>query len=154
MGTNDPKGEKYPWIPPTPAEKAKIVLDTLGSAAITKVGSKAIGIYFSAHWCPPCRGFTPKLAQFYKDGLRDKMEIVFVSSDRDQDSFNENYHEMPWLAMPFEKRTEKAALSDAFGISGIPSFVVLSADGTVITTEGRRHVMADPKGKSFPAGWQ
>ncbi len=25
-----------------------------------------IGIYFSAHWCPPCRGFTPILAKFYK----------------------------------------------------------------------------------------
>ena len=23
-------------------------------------------IYFSAHWCPPCRGFTPVLTDFYK----------------------------------------------------------------------------------------
>ena len=26
---------------------------------------KVIGIYFSAHWCPPCRGFTPKLVEWY-----------------------------------------------------------------------------------------
>ena len=26
-----------------------------------------IGIYFSAHWCPPCRGFTPKLASVYNE---------------------------------------------------------------------------------------
>merc|ERR1711939_610371 len=94
------------------AEKAKMVLDTLGSAAITKVGSKAIGIYFSAHWCPPCRGFTPKLAEFYKDGLKDKMEIFFVSSDRDQASFDEYFAEMPWQALPFDKRKEKNFLSD------------------------------------------
>ena len=26
---------------------------------------KLIGFYFSAHWCPPCRLFTPVLAEFY-----------------------------------------------------------------------------------------
>jgi len=150
---NDPKGEKYPWIPPTAAEKAKMVLDTLGSEAITKVGSKAIGIYFSAHWCPPCRGFTPKLAEFYKDGLKDKMEIFFVSSDRDQASFDEYFAEMPWQALPYEKRSEKTFLSDAFGVSGIPAFVVLNSDGTLITTDGRSKVAQDPKGENLPLGW-
>merc|ERR1712072_1280543 len=147
--SKDPTGKAYPWMPPTAGEKAKIVVDTLGADLMQKLQGKPIGLYFSAHWCPPCRGFTPKLAQFYKDGLKDKMEIVFVSSDRDQASFNEYFNEMPWLAMPFEKRAEKDDLSDAFGISGIPSLVVLSTDLTLITSEGRRHVMADPKGESF-----
>jgi len=150
---NDPKGEKYPWIPPTAAEKAKMVLDTLGSEAITKAGSKAIGIYFSAHWCPPCRGFTPKLAEFYKDGLKDKMEIFFVSSDRDQASFDEYFAEMPWQALPYEKRAEKTLLSETFGVSGIPAFVVLNNDGTLITTDGRSKVAQDPKGENLPLGW-
>lgn len=25
-----------------------------------------IAYYFSAHWCPPCKAFTPKLAEKYK----------------------------------------------------------------------------------------
>lgn len=152
--SKDPSGKAYPWMPPTAAEKAKIVVDALGSDLMGKLQGKPIGLYFSAHRCPPCRGFTPKLAEFYKDGLKDKMEIVFVSSDKDQASFNEYASEMPWLAMPFEKRVEKELLSDAFGVSGIPSFVVLNADGTVITTEGHRAVMADPKGNDFPVKWQ
>merc|ERR1712217_719412 len=117
------------------------------------MGGKAIGIYFSTHWCPPCRGFTPKLAESYKDGLKDKMEIFFVSSDRDQKSFDEYFAEMPWEALPFEKREEKGKLSDMFGVEGIPSFVVLNSDGTIITTDGRTKVMNDPKGESLPHGW-
>lgn len=29
-------------------------------------GKDFICIYFSAHWCPPCRGFTPVLKDFYE----------------------------------------------------------------------------------------
>merc|ERR1712003_20671 len=150
--SKDPSGEKYPWIPPTAAEKAKAVLDILGSDA-AKASGKAIGLYFSAHWCPPCRGFTPKLAEFYNDGLKDKMEIFFVSSDRDKESFDNYFAEMPWQAVPFEKREEKAILSETFGVRGIPAFVVLNNDGTLITNDGRSKVMEDNKGENLPSGW-
>jgi len=151
--SKDPTGEKYPWLPPTAEEKAKAVFDSLGPELVKKVSGKAIGLYFSAHWCPPCRGFTPKLAEFYNNGLKDKMEIIFVSSDRDENQYKEYSGEMPWLSLPYEKRQEKELLSDAFGVQGIPSFVVLNSDGTVITTEGRAKVMSDPKGDNFPLGW-
>ncbi len=35
------------------------------------------------------------------------MEIVFASSDRDQTSFDEYYADMPWCAVPYEKRDIK-----------------------------------------------
>lgn len=115
-----------------------------------------VGLYFSAHWCPPCRGFTPKLAEWYNNFKannenKDKLEIVFVSSDRDPKSFDEYYAEMPWLALPYDKRDEKNTLSKKFGVKGIPSFVFVEADtGAVITKGGRDVVTSDPKGKNFP----
>jgi len=151
--SKDPTGEKFPWIPPTPAEKAKAVVDILGPDVLSKANGKYIGLYFSAHWCPPCRGFTPKLAEMYQGGLKDKMEIVFVSSDRDENAFKEYFGEMPWLALPYERRKEKELLSDTFGVQGIPSFVVLNPDGTLLTTEGRAKLTSDPKGENLPEGW-
>merc|ERR1712023_590324 len=48
------------------------------------LAGKTVGIYFSAHWCPPCRSFTPMLAKAYTSHLKSKnFEIVFVSSDQD-----------------------------------------------------------------------
>lgn len=81
------------------------------------------------------------------------MEIFFVSSDRDQASFDEYFAEMPWQALPYEKRAEKTLFSETFGVSGIPAFVVLNNDGTLITTDGRSKVAQDPKGENLPLGW-
>jgi nucleoredoxin len=66
--------------------------------------------------CPPCRGFTPILAEFYEqlkgeDGHDDALEIIFASSDENLTSFNEYYQKMPWTAMPFEHRGLKNTLS-------------------------------------------
>ena len=63
-----------------------------GPVKTESLNGKYVLIYFSAHWCPPCRGFTPVLAEFHKAAAASKnFEVVFVSSDRDQKSFDEYY---------------------------------------------------------------
>jgi len=107
-------------------------------------GKTGVLVYFSAHWCPPCRGFTPKLAEFYKKHAAAKgFEIVFVSSDRDTASFTDYYNEMPWLALPYDDRKCKEELNSKYKVKGIPSLVVLGPDGNVITTDGRSKVQED-----------
>jgi thiol-disulfide isomerase/thioredoxin len=68
---------------------------------------KSVGFYFSAHWCPPCRLFTPKLADLYKEvqSSSSSFRIVFVSCDHDEESFNEYRAEMPWPAVPLDSGT-------------------------------------------------
>jgi len=36
------------------------------SADAALAGKDVILVYFSAHWCPPCRAFTPVLKDFYE----------------------------------------------------------------------------------------
>mmetsp|Transcript_83807 Transcript_83807/g.240966 ORF Transcript_83807/g.240966 Transcript_83807/m.240966 type:complete len:473 (+) Transcript_83807:71-1489(+) len=120
------------------------------STAEALAGKGAVGIYFSAHWCPPCRGFTPKLAEWYKSDLQGKgLEVVFVSSDRDEGSFGEYYGEMPWLALPFGSNLKKK-LDKKFEVEGIPCFVIVDAEGNVLNPDGRAAVSQDPEGKNFP----
>jgi len=116
---------------------------------------KVIGIYFSAHWCGPCRGFTPLLSSWYNDFKQNhangmELEIIFVSSDRDNTSFDEYFAEMPWLALPFEARDLKAKLSSQFGVKGIPTLVFLTDQGEIITKNGRDIVSRDPTGANYP----
>merc|ERR1719171_1007959 len=100
------------------------LLSASGEVSTTEAlsGKKAIALYFSAHWCPPCRGFTPQFAKWYEDDLKGKgLEVVFVSSDQDEASFKEYFGEMPWLALPFANKDVKKALDKKFKVQGIPS---------------------------------
>jgi len=102
-------------------------------------------IYFSAHWCPPCRGFTPKLAQKYEELQKKGLTILFLSSDRDEASFNEYFNEMPWHAIPYGHK-DKLGRSSAFKQpSGIPSMYIFNK-GELYQKEGRGAVMT----KEFP----
>ena len=113
-----------------------------------------VGLYFSAHWCPPCRAFTPKLAETYNNikKVGDKVfEIVFISSDKDQAQFDSYFAEMPWLAVPFEQSGLRTQLSNKFEVGGIPTLVLLNAKtGTVITADGRAALSRDPAGENYP----
>ena len=111
--------------------------------------SRLVAIYFSAHWCGPCRSFTPTLVELYsvlKDAYPSHgLEIVFVSSDRDTNSFNNYFTSMPWLAVPFHAGTTiQQQIKMTFGVNGIPSLVVLDAmSGQIVVTmpEARGEVM-------------
>jgi len=116
----------------------------------TALAGKSVALYFSAHWCPPCRGFTPRLAESYRKHLAARgFEVVFISSDRDSKAFASYFREQPWLALPFDDRQRKAKLGSKFGVSGIPSLIILDEHGKLIDTDGRSKVMSDPTGATW-----
>ena len=52
----------------------EILQSKSGAISTTKAlkGKTKVMLYFSAHWCPPCRAFTPQLADLYKQGVRQR----------------------------------------------------------------------------------
>ena len=88
---------------------------------------KIIAFYFSAHWCPPCKQFTPILRDFYQEVQDQGVEIIFVSSDRSVSEMVSYMREShgPWLAVPHGSPAV-ARMSQEFGVEGIPCLVVLT----------------------------
>ena len=110
-------------------------------------------LYFSAHWCPPCRRFTPLLADAYsahKDHLAGggdaeddvgEIEVIFVSLDSVKSEYDQYRGTMPWLSVPFanlHKLRIKDTLSGKYSVRGIPALIVLDGEsGEVVTMNGR-----------------
>jgi len=121
------------------------------STADALAGKPAVALYFSAHWCPPCRSFTPQLAEWYTKDLKAKgLEVIFVSGDKDEAAFKEYVGEQPWLSIPYADREAEKRLKKKFKVQGIPSLVILDAEGKTITKEGRSAISGDPTGEEFP----
>ncbi|KAH7858716.1 hypothetical protein Vadar_027099 [Vaccinium darrowii] len=109
---------------------------------ISDLVGKNILLYFSAHWCPPCRAFLPKLVETYHQikAKDDAFELIFISSDRDQTSFEDYFSQMPWLALPFGDERQDY-LDRIFKVEGIPMLVAIGPTGRTVTTEARELVM-------------
>eukprot|EP01043_Picozoa_sp_COSAG02_P032340 COSAG02_NODE_2156_length_9643_cov_55.052761_9_plen_440_part_00 len=119
-----------------------------GEAASVPVGC-AVALYFSAHWCPPCKAFTPVLRDFYDEVNANAkvVEIIFISSDDDaagQEAYMEEMHG-EWLTIKYDSSLREE-LKQKYGCfagkeqdkwpdverkNGIPSLVVIDRDGNL-----------------------
>lgn len=100
-------------------------------------------LYFSAHWCPPCQAFTPKLVDFHKaNGGGQLFETVLISSDHNETAMFDYMREtqMPWPAVKYQSAGAKE-LNRTFSGDGIPRLVLLDSKG---------HLLADSfKGREY-----
>ncbi len=135
-----------------PASLATVLPKVLHDAAGKEVDpaslkGKHVALYFSAHWCPPCRAFTPSLVKFRDENAKDGFEVVFVSLDESEGEKETYIKEMnmKWLTIPGASSAEAQALANRFKVQGIPSLIVLSPDGSIVTETGREDVMTSPE---------
>lgn len=117
-------------------EKDLITADVSAANADRITGKKYLFIYFSAHWCPPCRAFTPKLVDFYKTHVKNgDFELLFISSDKTKGAMAEYMKstDMPWVAAKL--RNKKAEeLKKQYGVKGIPALVLLDENDQVVAS--------------------
>ena len=130
----DADGAKFPWHPKSLNEIWTPEIQILGGKTsgnkmveYSSLKDKYMMLYFSAHWCPPCKKFTPILSEAYTKlkSERDNFELVFVSSDREKSAFNDYFKEMTFCALLFEHRDTKADLSKKYEVQGIPKLIML-----------------------------
>ena len=112
-----------------------------------------MALYFSAHWCPPCREFTPQLKTVYDEAKAagKPFEVVFVSSDESPEGQAKYMTEAhgDWLAVRHDdplreklkeqystfagREVEKfAAVSRK---EGIPTLIIVGPDGAELQME-------------------
>eukprot|EP00618_Florenciella_parvula_P034373 CAMPEP_0119478674 /NCGR_PEP_ID=MMETSP1344-20130328/8305_1 /TAXON_ID=236787 /ORGANISM="Florenciella parvula, Strain CCMP2471" /LENGTH=163 /DNA_ID=CAMNT_0007512865 /DNA_START=36 /DNA_END=527 /DNA_ORIENTATION=+ len=136
---------------------------------LSALSGKAVALYFSAHWCPPCKRFTPILKDLYEEVNEDdaKFEVVFVSSDDSAALAKEYMEEMhgDWLMISYDSPVREA-LKQKFGCfagkeqgkfpsserrNGIPALVVVGQDGSELCFNGTSAV--EGKGPAAVADW-
>ena len=73
--STDQDGTNFPWRPKPLIEllPASYIDQAGASHAMSDLDDKYLMLYASAHWCPPCKRFTPMLSKAYT-ALKDKRD--------------------------------------------------------------------------------
>lgn len=125
---------------------------------LKKLHGKVVLVDFWATWCGPCLAELPHLQEAYEKYHEKGFEIVGVSLDDDQESFDEFFKEnkLPWVQL-FEKEASKRGFENAnvkrYGINAIPAMFLVDQSGRVVSTTVRgpfleamlEELMAKPK---------
>ena len=109
---------------------------------IQQFAGKVVLVDFWATWCGPCMAEMPNIRENY-ERYRDKgFEVVAVSLDRDLDALKRYMDKAtpPWTVLVDEHADNERNLGSYYGISAIPTTVLVGSDGKVITFDcrGRR----------------
>jgi thiol-disulfide isomerase/thioredoxin len=92
-------------------------------------------IYFSAHWCAPCRRMTPALVGFYSElkASHPEVELVFVSADRDEGAMLRylRWAEMPWPVLAWSERESVTRIAE-LRPRAIPYMAMFDRDGHLL----------------------
>lgn len=138
QGEDPAIGQVIPTVSGTSLEGRPMTISPDGKAKV---------MLFVAHWCPHCQREIPRLVEHLKNNpMPDDVELVTVSTSVAED--RGNYPPSAWLEnagwpVPVLADSEEQTAAQTYGLSSFPYYVVVDAEGKVVTrTSGE---LTDPE---------
>ena len=107
----------------------------------TSLAGKVVLVDFWATWCGPCVAEIPNVLEQYEKYHKDGFEVVGISLDQEREALEKFVDEqkLPWPILFEEPKGDgwQHPLATFYGISGIPTVVLIGRDGNVITLDAR-----------------
>lgn len=115
--------------------------------------NKLIALYFSGHFCPSCRTFTPALIKAYENWKANdqKIEIIFVSCDDTEKHYQAASQNHLWKKIDYKNKEACDLIADHYNIKSIPQLWVFDNKGNLITKKGKEDVSS--KGEKAISNW-
>ena len=127
-------------LPGNPMEISGTLLNGTPFDQKTLAG-KVVLVDFWATWCGPCVAEIPNVLEQYEKYHKDGFEVVGISLDQEREALEKFVTEqkLPWPILFEEPKGDgwQHPLATFYGISGIPTVVLIGRDGKVITLDAR-----------------
>ncbi len=97
--------------------------------SLQTLAGRVVVMDFWATWCPPCRESVPELKELTKRYPGDKLVVISVSADKDENAWKEFVakKKMDWA----QYRDAHGQILESFGIHSFPTYLVIDGDGVI-----------------------
>jgi thiol-disulfide isomerase/thioredoxin len=118
-----------------------------------KYKGKVVLVDFWATWCGPCRAEIPNILANWQRFHDAGFEVIAISVDQDLKELSEFVaaERPPWTVIADRHPINRNSMGQKYGITGIPAFVLIGADGKVATVHCRGERLGQALAKLLPA---
>jgi thiol-disulfide isomerase/thioredoxin len=109
---------------------------------LSRFEGKVVLIDFWATWCGPCRKEMPNILANWQQYHESGFEVIAVSVDKDLGELQKFLvqENPPWTVLADRHPQNRTSMAAAYGIRGIPAFILVGKDGKVaaVNCRGKR----------------